>query len=428
MGPPTAPTKAAAAAKQPSTSKLKPLDHYIVQLNEGFPLAAARAEHTTKVGQWCTETRGSSTASSITWRYNNDKLKLYVYVGIFNPEVVAKIKADTRVVKAVNVDAPVQSTMIKKGAGSGFEKRSAAHWGLSKISPDVSGSKEFWQCPVSKGEGVTIYVVEKGQFSIDSKQDPEFAGHTVRTISLDGSKPVKYKEDDHGVIISRLATGSKSGTAPSANLVNVTTSTISMQPGMEGLDHEQSVQYAHGYIGYIKLITLAIKDMDFDLEVEELKAVINCSWVTYEKPDKKGALSILKDFFEKISEFIPVVVASGNEGLDIDKLVCIPATCSGTITVGSCDYNGYESKFSNCGNCVDILAPGEQIETGSKKIEFKDGTSLASPLVAGVIACMISEAKRKNEPGLTAAKIKKKLLANADIKGGIKYVTARFTK
>jgi len=154
-------------------------------------------------------------------------------------------------------------------------------------------------------------------------------------------------------------------------------------------------------------------------------AVINCSWGAIET--SPGALTILRNFFEVISQYLPVVVSAGNANLDLTKITRVPAICANTITVGSCDRQGKKSQFSNFGPCVDILAPGEKLESGPQNTLI-DGTSFSAPLVSGIIACMISDIKRRKQPGLTAANIKTKLLANADQKDGNRILTARFTQ
>lgn len=91
-----------------------------------------------------------------------------------------------------------------------------------------------------------------------------------------------------------------------------------------------------------------------------------------------------------------VVHAAGNDGLNIDKepFYPNPVFIDGTkatnfLTVGaSGDYSigGLVAPFSNYGNGVDIFAPGEYINstTFGNGYEPYDGTSMASPVAAGV--------------------------------------------
>ena len=103
-----------------------------------------------------------------------------------------------------------------------------------------------------------------------------------------------------------------------------------------------------------------------------------------------------------------LVVAAGNDGQDTSKVA--PANCGGSIVVGATDQNGKRSDFSNYGKLVDVSAPGSSImstvdlgttvSTGAGYTEY-DGTSMAAPQVAGVIALMKSV-----DPSLNAERAK----------------------
>ena len=103
-----------------------------------------------------------------------------------------------------------------------------------------------------------------------------------------------------------------------------------------------------------------------------------------------------------------LVVAAGNDGQDASKVA--PANCGGSIVVGATDQNGKRSDFSNYGKIVDVSAPGSNImstvnlgttvSTGAGYTEY-DGTSMAAPQVAGVIALMKSV-----DPSLNAERAK----------------------
>ena len=103
-----------------------------------------------------------------------------------------------------------------------------------------------------------------------------------------------------------------------------------------------------------------------------------------------------------------LVVAAGNDGQDTSKVA--PANCGGSIVVGATDQEGKRSDFSNYGKLVDVSAPGSGImstvdlgttvSTGAGYTEY-DGTSMAAPQVAGVIALMKSV-----DPSLTAERAK----------------------
>ena len=104
-----------------------------------------------------------------------------------------------------------------------------------------------------------------------------------------------------------------------------------------------------------------------------------------------------------LNEGVTVVAAAGNSATS----ACgkIPAGTAGTISVGAMGHDLLESRFSNYGSCVDIFAPGGQVETNNGTISGRQivsswpkhlgvsptyveelGTSMAAPHVTGAVA------------------------------------------
>lgn len=110
-----------------------------------------------------------------------------------------------------------------------------------------------------------------------------------------------------------------------------------------------------------------------------------------------------------------IVIAAGNETADNDMVLPSPPYLSrffpNVMTVASLDENGKPSGFTNFGTrSVQIAALGEDIVSPIlAQLEAEmSGTSMASPLVAGVAAGI-----RKDFPELTATDIRRLLEASA---------------
>ena len=117
-----------------------------------------------------------------------------------------------------------------------------------------------------------------------------------------------------------------------------------------------------------------------------------------------------------------VIVAAGNSNANAANYT--PASCSGVVTVAAVNRNGGRAYYSNYGSVVDLAAPGGETSVssngvlstlnsgssspGSDNYAFYQGTSMATPHIAGVAALMYSI-----NPSITPDEVEADLISTA---------------
>lgn len=113
----------------------------------------------------------------------------------------------------------------------------------------------------------------------------------------------------------------------------------------------------------------------------ERRYVINCSWKM--NGDHAGVHNAI---INAVNNNVVVVYAAGNANADIDVTPQYPAVYPEVIAVAATDQSDIRATFSNYGTKVDVAAPGVNIYSSvpDDAYAFSDGTSMASPHVAGL--------------------------------------------
>src|SRR5204862_2854891 len=120
------------------------------------------------------------------------------------------------------------------------------------------------------------------------------------------------------------------------------------------------------------------------------------------------------------------VTAAGNDGQDLDSLFFseFPTeyALSNIVAVAATTSAGRLASFSNFGDlAVDVAAPGSGILSTipGNRYATLSGTSMATPMVTGTVALMLSADK-----SLTASQLKQRLIAGADESVALSGLTA----
>lgn len=152
----------------------------------------------------------------------------------------------------------------------------------------------------------------------------------------------------------------------------------------------QATLVTHGYEG---LVYAAYNDAD----------VVNMSWGG--SGFSTTGQNIIND---ALSRGCILVAAAGNDNVNT---VFYPAGYTGVVSVASSTTNDAKSSFSNYGTWVDVTAPGSSIYSTipGNSYDYKQGTSMASPMVAGLMGLVKSV-----NPNMPNADIINCVLSTAD--------------
>lgn len=238
-----------------------------------------------------------------------------------------------------------------------------------------------------EGNGKLIAITDDGFCNMDRIN----GGWTENIIAVKdfvgGHDLEMYKAGSHGTrVTSCIATNLPNkyvGSAPAANYVLLRTENLSTEQPAEEYYWTFAAEFADS-IG-ADIINVSLGYSDYDPDFRQL---------TYDELDGSSVISQSADI--AVSRGIVVVGAAGNEGNKPWGKICIPADAHNIIAVGALDGGlnavaSYSSSGPSADGRVkpDILAPGTvySINIGGK-INSGNGTSFASPIIAGGIACL----------------------------------------
>lgn len=280
-----------------------------------------------------------------------------------------------------------------------FDIQKGAPWGLTRISHRHISNDLNYLYDNEGGKGVDAYVIDTG---IKTDHE-EFEGRATWGAAIALPK-LEMDTNGHGTHCAGIIGSKTYGVAKKVNLYAVGVmnmfgmgSTSDIIKGIEFVvQQHKSKTGKRGFKGSTVNLSLGGGSSDaFDLAVN---AGVNAG--------------------------LHIAVAAGNDNKDACDYS--PARADLPISVGASNINNDKAEFSNWGKCVDVFAPGQDIESTyiwNDKATLS-GTSMASPHVAGLLSYYLSllpEGSSEFSNGVIEPKdMKRKLLkytTNGVIKG-----------
>jgi len=272
---------------------------------------------------------------------------------IYLPDVAgtAFVEAMKKNPKVVSVE---NDTIMKIDATT----QSNPDWGLDRIDQKnlpLDSAYSYLQT----GSGSTAYIVDTGILSTHQ----QFSGRVLSGYTAISDGNGTNDCHGHGTHVAGTVGGSTYGVAKNVSLVPIRIL------GCDGSGASSNV----------------IAGLDWILKNGKKPAVVNMSLGGEANASLDSAVENL------FNNGYVMVVAAGNS--NTDACSTSPARVSKAITVAATDSTDTRASYSNYGSCVDIFAPGSQINSSwigsNTATKVLNGTSMATPHVVGVVAEML---------------------------------------
>lgn len=263
-----------------------------------------------------------------------------------------------------------------------LKKQENAPWGLARVSNDgkltQNGDYTYTYRSDASGKDVTAYVIDTG---INEKH-VDFEGRAKKGPTFASVRPSDKDLVGHGTHVAGTVGSKTYGVSKNVSIVGIK---VFFDP-----DPRDPCDGVGAYtIDIIRALEWVYQDVISTTPPK--KAVVNLSLGGGVSGALDAAVASL------VRAGIIVVAAAGNEQVPADY--SSPGREPLAITVGATGINDDRADFSNWGRLIDVFAPGVDIEStwigSDEATKAIQGTSMASPHVAGLVANWLSDTEHE---------------------------------
>lgn len=260
-----------------------------------------------------------------------------------------------------------------------------------------------------RGRGMTIAILDAGFHNADHIP-------SMRNINIIAAKDFAprrsddiFKEHYHGtMVLSTMAMNRPDtmvGTAPDADYVLIRTEDIPTETRAEEDSWTMGAEYADSIGADIINSSLGYNHWDGDTATIQLRYLDGRTTFVSQTASMLARKGII------------LCNSAGNEGSSAWHKIGVPADADGILSVGAVGSDSIIAPFSSLGPSQDgrvkpdVCSPGvlDYVVNGSGELTRSNGTSFASPIMCGMVACLWQAF-----PNLTAYQIMELVRKGAD--------------
>lgn len=313
---------------------------------------------------------------------------VYTLSCVASTSVVNKYHLSMPDIKPVEASAPSNlRTLSPQETTSGGYNYGGSYWQNKQLNVDCLHNLGM------RGQGVVIAVLDAGFNGAD--HNPLF--DTVRSYNnvkgtrdfVDGGTYV-YHGSDHGTMVWSCMAANKPGTilgsAPLASYWLLRTEDANSEHIVEEYNWIRGAEFADS-VG-ARILTTSLGYTTFDNNAPATTTLI--------LNGRTAPMSIAATMAARKGMF--VLNAAGNEGGGSWNYIGVPADADSICTVGAIDSIGNVASFSSVGPTADGRTKPELVARGvgayvsdpNGSCSQQNGTSFATPILAGAVACFIN--------------------------------------